>query len=183
MGVEQANRAEELAEARGPLLDKFLTFNRIDHREAGPAAPAQDLHLRLVVRAVGAGAVHHVDYAGARHDGAESLAFVPVARVVPMLLNEGSYRFRSPGRVITMGVEPVQYRAGPLQAGRIDEFIQGFPVHLHGVVVGFPGGTGPGIDVDRVIAGQGGHNTGFPLVGAPHHGKGRDTHGVGVLFI
>jgi hypothetical protein len=74
--VEHAHDLEVLRERGAPLRDVRIPADRIDQRHARLTGPAQDLHLGLEVRAVGAGAIGDVQDPRAGEHGREQLALI-----------------------------------------------------------------------------------------------------------
>ena len=66
--VEDAYQAEVLLQGLFPFRDMLLALDRVDQAHAGLAAPAQNLHFRLVLGAVGTRAVDHIEDGRAGHD-------------------------------------------------------------------------------------------------------------------
>ena len=180
--VKTAHDLEILAQGRFPVGTVIVAADLVDQRQAGAAGPAQDVHFRFVFAVVGYRAVHHIDDPRAVHDGSQQLAFIVIARVIPMLGDEGGHGFRAIGGGQAVPLQPGQYLAGTLEPGSVDQLVEGRVIHLHGVTVAVAGGARLHGDGNGVVLGQGGHHAGLALVGVANHGKagqllGRFVHG------
>ena len=180
--VEAAHDLEILAQGRFPVGTVIVVADLVDQRQAGPAGPAQDVHFRFVFTVVGHRAIHHVDDAGAFHDGTQQLALVVITGIVRMLGDEGRHGFRTVGGGQAVALQPGQHLAGTLEPGSVDQLVEGRVIHLHGVAVAVAGGARLHGDGNGVVLGQGGHHAGLALVGVADHGKaglllGRFVHG------
>ena len=176
--VEVAHDLEVLVQGPAPFGGVVLRADPIDERHAGLPGPTEDLHLRLVVAAERAGAVHDVEDVRARQDGREEPPLVEEVGRSFVGAQELGHARRPVGRGHLSRPQPGERAGRVLEPGCVDQHEERPSVHADRILPDFGGGAGAGIDAHRVVLRERRHDARLALVHPTHHGEpGRIRHG------
>lgn len=121
-----------------PIVCEVGILREVIHQgEARATGPAKDFHFVEEIGPEGFGGIDDVDDSSALEDGAEEFAFIGVAVLASVVIDERGYGIDAGGGIVlgVMGFEPGKGFRGVREAGGIDELNEGFVVDDEGNVL------------------------------------------------